>query len=58
MNSIIYTKANGQNSSTCREDINGDIPEMEEANDINKGDSDCKEDHERYSNVSQKYESD
>ena len=56
MNSIINTKANGEDTSAGRENIDGDIPEMEKPNDINECKSDSEENHETHGNVRQQYQ--
>ena len=40
VNSIVHTETNSKDYVDSREDINSDTPEVDQANNINKGDDD------------------
>ena len=58
MNRVIHTKSDGEDKVDARDDINGDIPEVKKANNIDQSDDDDDENHETDRNISKKYQSD
>ena len=51
MNCIIHTKANSQDNVDSGEDIDGDAPEVEEADDVHQGGDDHHEDQDDHEDV-------
>ena len=58
MNRVIHTKSDGEDKVDARDDINGDIPEVKKANNIDQSDDDDDENHETDRNISKKYQGD
>ena len=45
MNRVIHTEADCQHDVDTTDDVDGDVPEVKEANNVHQGEDDCDEDH-------------
>ena len=58
MDRVVHTKTYGNNNIDARDDVNGDIPEVEKANNVNKGEQDNTQHHQADPQVGQENKGD
>ena len=56
MNRVVNTQSYGQNNIDATDDINGDVPEVEEANNIHKTNGDHENHHHTHLDVAEEDE--
>ena len=58
MDWVVHTEAYGNDNVDARDDVNGDVPEVEKANNVSEGDHNNTKNHQTDLKISQKNESD
>ena len=58
MNRVVDTEANGKHDVDTGDDVDGDVPEVEEANDVDQGEDNGEEDHQADRQVGQQDQGD
>ena len=58
MNGVIHTETHSQHDVDTADDVDGDVPEMKEANNVHQGEDHSGEDHQRDPHVWEKDEDD